>query len=244
MANRCEIIYIDCTSSDTEDNDEGGSVKFPEDSSGAAVGITEDDSSQDECLNPCFPAYTCEWCMSRVPDIPHPSLETFFRFELEYGRSLRTRTTIEAGEYIADYKGKRFLKPRNGPYVMEVIKGKVWVDGALGGNISCWINHSCAPNCEVYVEPITYRAMIFALEQILAGEELTFRYSEDPEDLPFDCQCKVCLAEEESEEGGGESEEECESEEGGESEERGEDGGESEEGGSESEGGKIGRAHL
>src|SRR3989338_6589225 len=221
MTNRREIIYIDCSGSDSIDFTEYSIDDSSENSEESSEGSDQDftaalgeNSSEESCSRSCFPAYTCEWCMPRVPDIPHPSLEVFFRFELEYGRSLRTRTTIEAGEYIADYQGKRFLKPRNGPYVMEVIKGKVWIDGAVGGNISCWINHSCAPNCEVYVEPITYRAMIFALEQILAGEELTFRYSEDPEDLPFDCQCKVCLAEEESEgegeseEGGGELEEE------------------------------------
>ena len=103
MTDRREIIYIDCTSSDLE----------------------EGDSEEEHCLTPCFPAFTCEWCMSHVPDVPRPALEVFFRFEMEYGRSLKTTAPIEVGEYIADYKGKRLLKYRGGPYVMEVIKGKM-----------------------------------------------------------------------------------------------------------------------
>ena len=187
MTDRREIIYIDCTSSEEEASEE---EELEEELEG---------DSEEGCLTPCFPAYTCEWCMSHVPDVPRPNLEVFFRFEMEYGRSLKTTAPIEAGEYIADYKGKRLLKYRGGPYVMEVIKGKMWIDGAVGGNISCWINHSCAPNCEVYVEPLTHRAMIFALKRIEAEEELTFRYSDDLYDLPFDCQCEVCMAESGSE---------------------------------------------
>lgn len=208
MTNRREIIYIDCSGSDSidfteysvEDSDENSEEESNEGSDPDIVAALGENSSEESCSRSCFPAYTCEWCMPRVPDIPHPSLEVFFRFELKYGRSLKTTTTIEPGEYIADYKGKWFMAPRGGPYVMEVIKGKMWIDGAVGGNISCWINHSCAPNCEVYVEPLTHRVMIFALKRIPAGNELTFRYSKDPDDLPFDCQCEVCLAGNESEE--------------------------------------------
>jgi SET domain-containing protein len=48
------------------------------------------------------------------------------------------------------------------------------IDGARGGNEARFINHSCEPNCEVYV--IDDRAYVYAMEDIARGGELTFDY--------------------------------------------------------------------
>ena len=49
------------------------------------------------------------------------------------------------------------------------------IDGNCGGNSSRWINHSCAPNCEVSGEDS--RIFISARRTIREGEELTYDYN-------------------------------------------------------------------
>jgi SET domain-containing protein len=49
------------------------------------------------------------------------------------------------------------------------------VDGAVGGNASRFINHSCDPNCEAVIED--GRIYIEALRDIPTGEELTYDYA-------------------------------------------------------------------
>ena len=66
------------------------------------------------------------------------------------------------------------------------------IDGEFFGGPSRFINHSCDPNCVVYVvskdknNPMLYEIAFFAYRDIEAGEELTFNYrdhegDEDPE---------------------------------------------------------------
>src|SRR3989338_11573213 len=60
--------------------------------------ISLNDTIYVSCLLPCFPAYSCEECMARLPNEPHPALV------LEQpGRSLQTRWSLQAGEYLFDY---------------------------------------------------------------------------------------------------------------------------------------------
>lgn len=49
------------------------------------------------------------------------------------------------------------------------------IDGAVGGNDSRFINHSCAPNCEAVIED--GRIWIEALETIQPGAELVYDYA-------------------------------------------------------------------
>ena len=58
-----------------------------------------------------------------------------------------------------------------------------WViDANFEGNDARWINHSCDPNCEVYLEedeggdPARDRLVICAMRAIRAGEKLTYDY--------------------------------------------------------------------
>lgn len=51
------------------------------------------------------------------------------------------------------------------------------IDGAVGGNDSRFINHSCEPNCEAV--DVKGRVFIEALRTIYPGEELTYDYAYD-----------------------------------------------------------------
>jgi hypothetical protein len=142
---------------------------------------------------PCFPLYTCEDCMSQIPDTPRDGLEICYESESGAGLGLKTTIAIPGAEYIIRYTGKKCYNSCAGPYVLEVLPGKLWLDGGSGGNLSRFINHSCTPNCELYIEPITKRAMIFAIAPILPGEELSIRYTIESKNLPFKCQGRCCL---------------------------------------------------
>jgi SET domain-containing protein len=52
------------------------------------------------------------------------------------------------------------------------------IDALKKGNISRFVNHSCAPNCilQKWVVQNRVRMGIFTLREIAAGEELTFDY--------------------------------------------------------------------
>src|SRR3989338_8202892 len=136
----------------------------------------------------CFPIFTCEDCMKRAAEVGDVSTARFRRDEIG-GEGLRAQATIEAGTFVIEYRGKRSKKRISGPYVLEVSKPKIWIDGAVGGNDSRFINHSCHPNCIIYTEPSSQRPMVFASKRIGVGEELTLKYSND---LPFKCFCETC----------------------------------------------------
>ena len=140
-----------------------------------------------ECA--CAPIFTCESCMAKAGESGSLLLERFWREDIE-GEGLRTRSRIESGTFVIEYKGKRFRTRIEGPYVLEVRKGRLWLDGAVEGNENRFINHSCEPNCVLHIEPLNARAMIFAARMIEEGEELTLRYSKD--ELPFACVCRQC----------------------------------------------------
>jgi histone-lysine N-methyltransferase SUV39H len=56
------------------------------------------------------------------------------------------------------------------------------IDGEFFGGPSRFINHSCDPNCVVYVvsrdknNPLLYEIAFFAYRDVAKGEELTFNY--------------------------------------------------------------------
>lgn len=60
----------------------------------------------------------------------------------------------------------------------DVVDGRavdVVVDAAVGGNDARFLNHSCAPNCDVVVEGA--RLWVEALRDVAPGEELTYDYA-------------------------------------------------------------------
>jgi [histone H3]-lysine9 N-trimethyltransferase SUV39H len=82
-------------------------------------------------------------------------------------------------DYVEDKK--------TGEYVKETIHD-FDVDGEFVGGPARFINHSCEPNCRQFVvswnknDDRRYNLALFALENILAGTELTFDYIDLEED--------------------------------------------------------------
>ncbi len=65
-------------------------------------------------------------------------------------------------------------------------KGHIWcfkvnrrwvIDGAVGGNLARYINHSCTPNC--YAQIVDGVIWIRAAKTINPGDELTYDYQTD-----------------------------------------------------------------
>jgi uncharacterized protein len=93
--------------------------------------------------------------------------------------------TIEEDERIIQYKGQlvsqaeawrreqRYL-PRQRIWLFTI--NDRWArDGAFGGNVSRYINHSCRPNC--YTEVVGREIWVLAARRIKKNEELTYDYN-------------------------------------------------------------------
>jgi len=63
------------------------------------------------------------------------------------------------------------------------------IDGAVGGNQTIYINHSCAPNCYCRVEAEARRVFMHARRDLAAGEELTIDYAYDANTPLEPCLC-------------------------------------------------------
>lgn len=98
---------------------------------------------------------------------------------------------------IIDYAGElvrnRDSEAREEQYLQD---GCIWVfrinrawsrDGAVGGNVSRFMNHSCRGNC--YYEIVGKTIWIRAARNIDAGEELTYDYATDGE-RTIPCRCR------------------------------------------------------
>jgi hypothetical protein len=61
------------------------------------------------------------------------------------------------------------------------------IDGAVGGNDSKFINHSCDPNCEPDIRD--GKIFITSIRDIAPGEELSYDYSFDFTEDNTPCKC-------------------------------------------------------
>jgi uncharacterized protein len=122
-----------------------------------------------------------------------PHRATSFRRSFEvrassvHGKGVFACTSIPAGERIIEYRGERIdweeaLKRADvaghalgHTYFFSLSDGRV-IDGASKGNAARYINHSCEPNCEP-LEHDNGRVYIYALQDIEAGEELSYYYA-------------------------------------------------------------------
>ena len=72
---------------------------------------------------------------------------------------------------------------------------KKWdLDGNMPWNTARLLNHSCAPNCEAWIED--KQIFLYSLREIAKGEELTFDYGfdiENYEDHPCLCGSDDCV---------------------------------------------------
>jgi histone-lysine N-methyltransferase SUV39H len=110
---------------------------------------------------------------------------------------LRSSEALMTGEFIDTYRGEVITDEEarkreeegdkdKDSYLFSLDKHSVpdayVVDGQYFGGPSRFINHSCDPNCGIYVvsydknNTYLYELAFFALRQIAAGEELTFDY--------------------------------------------------------------------
>jgi SET domain-containing protein len=103
-----------------------------------------------------------------------------------HGRGVFALKPIAKGTRIIEYKGtlitdkeadRRYSRlHENSPHTMLFSLDGGWViDATRRGNSARWINHSCAPNCEIEEEG--RRIFIDAGRDIRAGEELTYDYN-------------------------------------------------------------------
>ena len=101
------------------------------------------------------------------------------------GKGAFARNKIRKGQRIIEYAGERISNDeadnrydetgmkRHHTFLFTLTPRKV-VDGAVNGNESIYINHSCDPNCEAVIED--GRIFIEAVRTIQPGEELAYDY--------------------------------------------------------------------
>ena len=103
-----------------------------------------------------------------------------------HGTGIFARSTIAPGTCIVEYQGERIQweqaldradakGPLNHTYFFSLNDGRI-IDGGREGNAARFINHSCEPNCEA-MEHDDGRVYIYALQEIEAGEELSYDYA-------------------------------------------------------------------
>ncbi len=100
-----------------------------------------------------------------------------------HGTGAFAKGPIPRGTRIIEYKGQRCRKAdlpaavergeRQLTYVLNLDE-ELAIDGAVAGNEARFLNHSCAPNCEVII--FDGAPHLYALQDILEGAELTFDY--------------------------------------------------------------------
>ena len=107
------------------------------------------------------------------------------------GRGAFALQRIKKGTLIAEYTGERVGneeadrrydegKMKRHHTFLFVISNRTVVDGAVDGNDSIYINHSCDPNCETYIE--RGRIFIEAIKDIPKGAEIAYDYLYDRAD--------------------------------------------------------------
>jgi SET domain-containing protein len=105
---------------------------------------------------------------------------------------------IPAGTRLVEYAGQRLTPAeadarypddwnvRHHTYLFA-IDDDIVIDAAVDGNDARFINHACKPNC--YTQVISRTIWIRAARNIKAGEELTYDYHTDGEQV-IQCRCR------------------------------------------------------
>jgi SET domain-containing protein len=65
----------------------------------------------------------------------------------------------------------------------------LYVDGSVDGNDTKYINHSCEPNSDVFI--MDGLMIVFALREIVPGEEITVDYLNSFAEDRTVCQCRT-----------------------------------------------------
>lgn len=123
-----------------------------------------------------------------------------------HGMGVFATRNIRCGDYIMDYVGRIIPEDQadalygdgnepEGIVLLFTLENGTVIDGAVGGNDARFINHSCKPNCETYLDGD--RVTIYAISDIRKGEELTYDYhltvdpdsDRDAERARYACRC-------------------------------------------------------
>ena len=127
-----------------------------------------------------------------------------------HGTGVYAIKDIPVGKKIIEYLGERIDKEeserranaqmehaeKTGDAAVYIFTlNKKWdLDGNMPWNTARLLNHSCAPNCEAWIED--KQIFLYSLREIAKGEELTFDYGfdiENYEDHPCLCGSDDCV---------------------------------------------------
>ncbi|MFA6278721.1 MAG: SET domain-containing protein-lysine N-methyltransferase [Candidatus Paceibacterota bacterium] len=122
-------------------------------------------------------------------------------YALRVGRSrtglgMFAEEAIPRGACIIEYTGRPATpaeqKANRGKYLFWT-SDSTMINGNIKENKARFINHSCAPNCEIDIR--NRRIYVFAKKNIKASEELTYDYDTEYFDMhlkPKGCLCQKC----------------------------------------------------
>uniref|UniRef100_A0A182QLZ7 Histone-lysine N-methyltransferase n=1 Tax=Anopheles farauti TaxID=69004 RepID=A0A182QLZ7_9DIPT len=156
-----------------------------------------DSGCQDDCLNrmvytECVPEHCPCGDRCRNTGIQRheyaPGLERFMTEEKGWG--IRSREPISKGSFIMEYLGevvteREFKERMRTLYLNDThhyclnLDGGLVIDGHRMGSDCRFVNHSCAPNCEMQKWSVNglFRMALFALRDIQPNEELCYDYN-------------------------------------------------------------------
>jgi SET domain-containing protein len=135
----------------------------------------------------------------------HPGIE-LIRSGI-HGTGVRATRPFAKGERVIEYVGRKLTNdeakviadhqfqnhkrnPHKGAVYVFEIDDQWSIDGDVPDNIAKYINHSCDPNCEV--EITAGHIYIAAGRDIKAGEEITYNYCFDLDDIKDDLADYTC----------------------------------------------------
>uniref|UniRef100_A0A182T6Q9 Histone-lysine N-methyltransferase n=1 Tax=Anopheles maculatus TaxID=74869 RepID=A0A182T6Q9_9DIPT len=175
-----------------------------------------DSGCQDDCLNrmvytECVPEHCPCGDRCRNTSIQRheyaPGLERFMTEEKGWG--IRSREPICKGSFIMEYLGevvteREFKERMRTLYLNDThhyclnLDGGLVIDGHRMGSDCRFVNHSCAPNCEMQKWSVNglFRMALFALRDIPPNEELSYDYNfslfNPSEGQPCKCGSEQC----------------------------------------------------
>ncbi|XP_078454900.1 histone-lysine N-methyltransferase SUV39H2 [Lampetra fluviatilis] len=154
-------------------------------------------------VKPGTPIYECNSlcqcgpeCKNRVVQKGIPFPLCIFRTDNGRGWGVKTMQKIKKNSFVMEYVGELIpseeaerrgvIYDRAGTtylFDLDFCNDDYTVDATFYGNISHFVNHSCEPNLQVYSTFINNhdfsqpRIAFFAMDDLAAGEELTFDYN-------------------------------------------------------------------
>ncbi len=129
--------------------------------------------------------------------LPEPGLEV--RLSAINGRGCFATIPWPKGRKIAEYVGERISRAEakrrtSGKRIIKCVGiDSYWsVDATRWGNPTAFLNHCCAPNTRMVIR--YGRIEVYALRDILPGEELTldYEYSQHPDSKSCTCDSQNC----------------------------------------------------